>query len=74
MLFNSALHLDKQTLKFAVASVALNFLLNLFVIPRWGAIGAAWSTLITESLFSVCMVALLQSKLNAPAVSDLSSD
>ena len=74
MLFNSALHLDKQTLKFAVASVALNFLLNLFIIPRWGAIGAAWSTLVTESLFSVCMVALLQSKLNEQVVSDLPSD
>ena len=71
MLFNSSLHLDKQTLSFAVVSVILNFVLNLFFIPRWGAIGAAWSTLVTESLFSVCMVVLLTSNLHARAIPDL---
>lgn len=71
MPFNSSLHLDKQTLSFAVVSVALNFILNLFFIPRWGAIGAAWSTLVTESLFSVCMVVLLTSNLQARSIPDL---
>jgi len=71
MPFNSSLHLDKQTLSFAVVSVALNFVLNLFFIPRWGAIGAAWSTLVTESLFSVCMVVLLTSNLQARSIPDL---
>lgn len=71
MPINSSLHLDKQTLGFAVVSVGVNFVLNLFIIPRWGAIGAAWSTLVTESLFSVCMLALLSSKLQARALADL---
>jgi O-antigen/teichoic acid export membrane protein len=70
---NSTLHLDKQTLSFAVASVALNFVLNLFIIPLWGAIGAAWTTLVTESLFSVCMVGLLTTTLKGRAVPELPS-
>lgn len=68
---NSSLRLDKQTLTIALVSVLLNVGLNLFVIPRWGAIGAAWSTLVTESLFSVGMLVLLASTLHARAVTDL---
>jgi Na+-driven multidrug efflux pump len=71
MPFNSSLHLDKQTLSFAIVSVVLNFVLNLFFIPRWGAIGAAWSTLVTESLFGDCMVVLRTSNLHARAIPDL---
>lgn len=60
---NLSLHLDKELLGFAAASLALNFTLNLAAIPRWGAIGAAWTTVITESLFCVGIVALLVMKL-----------
>jgi O-antigen/teichoic acid export membrane protein len=59
ILINSSLHLDGRTLRFAVASVLVNIALNLLAIPRWGALGAAWATLITESLFSVALLLLL---------------
>jgi O-antigen/teichoic acid export membrane protein len=67
MLINSSLHLDKETLGFAVAAVLLNVGLNLIAIPRWGATGAAWVTLTSESLLAICLVTLLTFKLRAPA-------
>jgi O-antigen/teichoic acid export membrane protein len=56
---NSSLRLDRQTLVIAAASLTLNAVLNVFIIPRWGAIGAAWSTLASEVLFSIGMLMLL---------------
>ncbi len=35
-----------------VAATALNVLLNLWWIPRWGAMGAAWATLVAYSLLA----------------------
>ncbi len=78
MLINSSLHLDKGILGFAIVSVVLNFVLNLIAIPRWGAIGAAWTTLITESLLTVALVLFPLYKLSqritytAPASESLS--
>ena len=65
MLLNSSLYLDKGTLVFALVSLLLNFVLNLVAIPRWGAIGAAWTTLITESLLTLALVSFAFHRLSA---------
>lgn len=62
-----SMHLEKQLLAFAGASIALNFVLNLAAIPRWGPLGAAWTTLVSESFFCVSVVASLASNLHLRA-------
>lgn len=43
----------------AAACAALNVGVNLLAIPRWGAAGAAWATVMTESaLLLVCLLGL----------------
>lgn len=59
MTLNTSLYLERETLAFAVASVGLNFALNLVAIGNWGALGAAWSTLVTETLFCISVVVLV---------------
>lgn len=59
MAIGMSLHREKDLLAFAVASIALNFLLNLVAIPRWGALGAAWTTIISESFFCASIIAVL---------------
>jgi O-antigen/teichoic acid export membrane protein len=73
MTINTSLHLERETLVFAVASVALNFALNLVAIPRWGALGAAWSTLVTETLFCVSIVALVATTVRTRAARTVQS-
>ena len=63
-LVSSSLHLDRAVLVFAVVSVALNAALNFVAIPSWGAIGAAWTTLTTESLLTIALVSFALQKLS----------
>lgn len=45
----------------AACAFAANMTMNLVLIPRFGAAGAAWSTVATEGLLSVCCVLALKS-------------
>ena len=48
------------------AGVALNIGLNLFAIPAYGAIGAAWTTLVSELFVLALLLAALQRVLPIP--------
>ncbi|MDY0066125.1 MAG: oligosaccharide flippase family protein [Steroidobacteraceae bacterium] len=69
-----SMHLEKRVAAFSVASIAVNFALNLVVIPMWGGVGAAWVKLASESLFCVSVTVLLlvtlRTRSSAPAASD----
>lgn len=43
----------------AAFCVVFNITANLYAIPRWGGFGAAWTTLATEAVISVCSLALI---------------
>lgn len=45
--------------------VAINFALNLWLIPRHGALGAAWSSFFTQSAVTIGLIFLCVKKLNA---------
>jgi O-antigen/teichoic acid export membrane protein len=54
-----ALHLDRKAIIITACGLIGNGLLNLAVIPRWGAVGAAWTTLVSETLVAVILVAAI---------------
>ncbi len=54
--------LRKQNMLFII-SVALNISLNLFLIPKYGTVGAAFTALITQSLTTLGLIYLGQSYL-----------
>lgn len=47
------LHQERLAVRAALGCIVSNVLLNLFVIPRWGPIGCAWVTLLTQTLWTV---------------------
>jgi O-antigen/teichoic acid export membrane protein len=47
------LDLQKIYMLVALVAAAVNLFLNLLLIPRYGAKGAAWATVITESLITI---------------------
>jgi len=49
----------KAMLSISVAALILNVLLNWYVIPRWGAYGAAGSTVVTEAFISVACLSVI---------------
>ena len=53
-----ALHLERAGVRIMMFSVVLNIALNAALIPTWGALGAAWTTLVTQTLVAVWMVGL----------------
>lgn len=52
----------------AAASVVINVVGNLIAIPKWGAMGAAGATLITEGLFLLMVAALTERHSRLPRV------
>lgn len=52
---------DKELLQMVSVAIGamLNTALNVIMIPRWGALGAAWSTVITEAVVLIVAAALL---------------
>ena len=46
-----------------ITSVALNILLNLYLIPRYGTIGAAFTAFVTQSLTTIGLILLVQRQL-----------
>jgi O-antigen/teichoic acid export membrane protein len=54
-----ALHLEATAAKVLAVCLVANVTLNLLTIPRWGPIGAAWSTLLTETLATAWLLRLV---------------
>ena len=50
-------HRQNQRMKIVLAATILNFVINLFLIPRFGAFGASITSLITN--FSVCILYII---------------
>ena len=42
----------------ALCTLAINILVNIFCIPRWGAVGSAWASLIAQSFMAVTQIAV----------------
>jgi O-antigen/teichoic acid export membrane protein len=47
-------------IKVMCAAAVFNLLLNALVIPTWGGIGAAWTTLATETLIVIGLLLVLR--------------
>lgn len=60
-LLNSTGHV-RLVSRLVVVSLGLNLGLNLWALPRYGAVAAAWNTLICAAVVSVGYVALVQSR------------
>jgi O-antigen/teichoic acid export membrane protein len=50
--------IEKRVIKIMLICVIANILLNSLAIPQWGAMGAAWTTLVTQVLLAVWIVKL----------------
>lgn len=50
----------------AIAGTALNAMLNLFLVPRFGIIGSAWSTTLSSVLVTLATLALMQTSIRTP--------
>lgn len=59
----TSMHLEKQSAFALGACVALNLGLNVLLIPALGTIGAAWATVISQTLLVVLMLALVALRL-----------
>ena len=64
-----ALHREGAAARVLAFCLAANVALNLFAIPRWGPLGAAWTTLITETLAASWILWLVYRALRAKAAS-----
>jgi len=62
-----ALHAERAAVLVTLAALAANVAINVLAIPRWGAVGAAWSTLITETALTGGVTALVVRRLRAAA-------
>jgi O-antigen/teichoic acid export membrane protein len=59
----NALHLERQSAWLLAVSAALNLGLNIVVLPRYGIIGAAWTTLASQAVLTVSMLWINASRL-----------
>jgi O-antigen/teichoic acid export membrane protein len=57
MLLASSTMREKRAVLIMAAGVALNVALNLVVIPRYGALGAAWVTVVSQTFVGVWLIA-----------------
>jgi O-antigen/teichoic acid export membrane protein len=62
----NALHMEKHSALLLALSVALNLGLNIYVIPRYGIIGAAWITLASQGLLTVALLWVTAARLFSP--------
>jgi O-antigen/teichoic acid export membrane protein len=54
----NSIHLEKRIVKIMTISVIVNIILNSIAIPLWGALGAAWATVISEMILAVWLIRL----------------
>lgn len=64
ILVANALYLDRVAIVVSALGMIGNGGLNLLVIPRWGAVGAAWTTLATETFVTLGLLAAVWSCLH----------
>jgi O-antigen/teichoic acid export membrane protein len=57
--FLIARDLGRRNMLFSGMMLVLNVALNLVAIPRFGALGAAWTTVLTEAALTVCCLVAL---------------
>ena len=57
--FLIARDLERRNLAFAGVMLVVNVAANLLVVPRLGGPGAAWATLLTEVVLTICCLAAL---------------
>jgi O-antigen/teichoic acid export membrane protein len=53
------LHLERYAIRAAIGCIITNVTLNAIAIPRWGPIGCAWNTVITQTLWTVWLGRIL---------------
>jgi O-antigen/teichoic acid export membrane protein len=54
-----SIHMEKKVVRAFLYSVAINIILNSLFIPRWGAFGAAWTTVVSETILAVYLLGLV---------------
>lgn len=59
----NALRLDRPAIGIVTAGLIANIALNAMVIPQWGPIGAAYTTVATESLIAVGLFLVIEHRL-----------
>jgi O-antigen/teichoic acid export membrane protein len=62
----NSLHLERQSAWLLGISALINLALNLFVIPRYGIIGAAWTTFASQAFLTLTVLWVTVSKLLKP--------
>jgi O-antigen/teichoic acid export membrane protein len=70
------LHLERYAIQAATGCIIANVSLNAIAIPRWGPIGCAWITVITQTLWTVWLGRILYRHLDeaAPDEADLAPE
>lgn len=53
-----SLDLERSAVAWMTGCVLLNVVLNAVTIPRWGAVGAAWSSVVSQSLLAAVLMRL----------------
>jgi len=59
----NALRLERSAIGIVATGVLANIVLNAMIIPQWGAIGAAYTTVATESLIAVGVLFVIERSL-----------
>ncbi len=54
----NAIHLEKKVVGIMLIGVMVNLGLNSIAIPVWGVLGAAWTTVISETILTVWLIKL----------------
>lgn len=62
------LHLELIALRVVIACIVANVVLNAVAIPLWGPMGAAWVTLVTQTLWSFWIVRIVLRRLREARV------
>jgi O-antigen/teichoic acid export membrane protein len=62
----NALHMERTSAWLLAASAAINLGLNVVVIPRYGIMGAAWTTLASQAFLTGSMLWITTSRLLSP--------
>jgi Na+-driven multidrug efflux pump len=57
-ILSGAIHTEAVTARVMAICVGINVLLNCVSIPVWGAMGAAWTTVISETILALWLVRL----------------
>jgi len=68
-----ALDLQKQAMWIYLAGAVINIITNVIFIPQYGAVAAAWTTVLTEVFVTVAMFALIRKSMGTNFVSPVFS-